>query len=110
MSLARLTRCIPVPLILSVSCQLAYANNYYDPALLHSFDDAPDITSTEEIQSTMLKEGVSHLHVFINGDKSVSVQREPSGHNLMHPTKWCTPNSGGNQSVRYEEKCDFRQA
>lgn len=70
MSLARLTRCIPVPLILSVSCQLAYANNYYDPALLHSFDDAPDIISTEEIQSTMLKEGVSHLHVFINGDKS----------------------------------------
>ena len=22
----------------------------------------------------------------------VSVQREPSGHNLMHPTKWCPPN------------------
>lgn len=40
----------------------------------------------------------------------VSVQREPSGHNLMYPTKWCTPNSGGNQSVRYAEKCDFRQA
>ncbi|WP_407192098.1 hypothetical protein [Citrobacter freundii] len=40
----------------------------------------------------------------------VSVQREPSGHNLMYSTKWCTPNSGGNQSVRYAEKCDFRQA
>ena len=22
----------------------------------------------------------------------VSVQREPSGHNLKHPTKWCPPN------------------
>ncbi|HDX8866160.1 TPA: hypothetical protein RQO19_004839 [Klebsiella michiganensis] len=42
--------------------------------------------------------------------RRVSVQREPSGHNLMYPTKWCTPNSGGNQSVRYAEKCDFRQA
>ncbi|MGE2185623.1 recombinase family protein [Klebsiella pneumoniae] len=24
--------------------------------------------------------------------RSVSVQREPSGHNLKHPTKWCPPN------------------
>ena len=24
--------------------------------------------------------------------KDVSVQREPSGHNLKHPTKWCPPN------------------
>lgn len=24
--------------------------------------------------------------------KAVSVQREPSGHNLKHPTKWCPPN------------------
>ncbi len=23
---------------------------------------------------------------------TVSVQREPSGHNLKHPTKWCPPN------------------
>ncbi len=23
---------------------------------------------------------------------AVSVQREPSGHNLKHPTKWCPPN------------------
>ena len=23
---------------------------------------------------------------------NVSVQREPSGHNLKHPTKWCPPN------------------
>lgn len=23
----------------------------------------------------------------------VSVQREPSGHNLKHPTKWCPPNN-----------------
>lgn len=40
----------------------------------------------------------------------VSVVSVPSGHNLMYSTKWCTPNSGGNQSVRYAEKCDFRQA
>ena len=26
------------------------------------------------------------------GEKLVSVQREPSGHNLKHPTKWCPPN------------------
>ena len=24
--------------------------------------------------------------------KKVSVQREPSGHNLKHTTKWCPPN------------------
>lgn len=40
----------------------------------------------------------------------VSVASVPSGHNLMYSTKWCTPNSGGNKSVRYAEKCDFRQA
>ncbi len=43
-------------------------------------------------------------------DTVVSVVSVPSGHNLMYSTKWCTPNSGGNQSVRYAEKCDFRQA
>lgn len=26
------------------------------------------------------------------GTFSVSVQREPSGYNLMYPTKWCPPN------------------
>ena len=50
---------------------------------------------------------MKHVKVLGTG---VSVQREPSGHNLMYSTKWCTPNSGGNQSVRYAEKCDFRQA
>ncbi len=27
-----------------------------------------------------------------NSALKVSVQHEPSGHNLKHPTKWCPPN------------------
>lgn len=42
-----------------------------------------------------------------SGNFIVSMQREPSGHNLVCPTKWCPPNSDGNLSVRYAEKCDY---
>ena len=64
----------------------------------------------ERYQRGILRRRFSSSSSFRRATIEVSVQREPSGHNLMHPTKWCTPNSGGNQSVRYEEKCDFRQA
>ncbi|VGC17672.1 Uncharacterised protein [Klebsiella pneumoniae] len=32
------------------------------------------------------------IKTIICGTGTVSVQREPSGHNLKHTTKWCPPN------------------
>ncbi len=38
-----------------------------------------------------IKRHMNTYSVIVVG-RNVSVQREPSGHNLKHPTKWCPPN------------------
>ncbi len=30
--------------------------------------------------------------ILLWSERKVSVQREPSGHNIKHATKWCPPN------------------
>ncbi|MDM7506630.1 DUF6521 family protein [Klebsiella pneumoniae] len=42
------------------------------------------LPSSVNCVSLCLENGIAELEV--------SVQREPSGHNLKHPTKWCPPN------------------
>ncbi len=48
--------------------------------------------ATARIMGVCLNTILRHLKTQAAVGNLVSVQREPSGHNLKHPTKWCPPN------------------
>lgn len=62
--------------------------------LIAEFDDSkhlrPDVQKPVWHNSLRLPDGESLTAE--KWSRIVSVQREPSGHNLKHTTKWCPPN------------------
>ena len=55
------------------------------------FDELRAQADALEVEITRL-EAVADDQRNLPGTSVVSVQREPSGHNLKHTTKWCPPN------------------
>ncbi|MFB3941518.1 hypothetical protein [Klebsiella pneumoniae] len=61
------------------------------PETLFSLVDNPS-TPTQWCEDIFAECSGNSLSFGGDGEVAVSVQREPSGHNLKHPTKWCPPN------------------
>jgi len=75
-----------LPLLLAGCAQKVPVPSQYDYATL-KYDTT---TSKADVIADL---GVPTRTIKVSDTQTaVSVQRVPSGHNLIHPTKWCPPN------------------